>query len=83
MGGISTAVKNDLKPSAVKVMEGEEDDEFLITRLEHITPPINIVNVYGEIEGRCKNEEIKLRFERLKKELDSIRREKEALYLDR
>ena len=81
MGGISTAVQNDLKPSTVKVMEGEDDDEFLITRLEHIIPPINIVNVCGEIEGRCTNEEIKLRFERLKKELDKIRREKEACIL--
>ena len=78
MGGVSTAVKNDLKPHAVKVMEGEDDDEMVITRLEHTTPPINIVNVYGEIEGRCKNEEIKGRFDRFKKELDRIRREKEA-----
>ena len=59
MGGVSTAVKNDLKPSAVKVMEGKEDNELLITMLEHTTPPINIVNVYGEIESRAKNEEIK------------------------
>ena len=35
----------------------------------------------GEIEGRCKNEEINLRFERLKKELDRIRRDKEACIL--
>ena len=81
MGGVSTAVKNDLKAAAVKVMEGEEDDELLITRLEHTTPPINIVNVYGEIEGRCKNEEIQERFERLKYELDRIRRDKEGLIL--
>ena len=81
MGGVSTAVKNNLKPSAVKVMEGEEDDELLITRLEHTTPPINIVNVYGEIEGRVKNEEIKERFKRLKVELDRIRRDREGCIL--
>ena len=74
-------MKNDLKPSAVKVMEGKEDDELLITMLEHTTPPINIVNVYGEIESRAKNEEIKERCERLKAELDRIRRDKEGFIL--
>ena len=78
MGGISTAVSDDLKPFAVKVKEGEEEDEFLITRLEQVTPPINIVNIYGEIESRCKKEEILERFERIKKETDRIRRDKEG-----
>ena len=78
MGGISTAVSDDLKPFAVKVKEGEEEDEFLITRLEQVTPPINVVNIYGEIESRCKKEEILERFERIKKETDWIRRDKEG-----
>ena len=78
MGGVSTAVINDLKPFAVKVKEGDEDDKFLITRLEHVTPPINIVNIYGEIESRSKNEEVLARHERIKKEIDRIRIEKEG-----
>jgi hypothetical protein len=49
MGRISTLVCADLKPFAVKVKEGNYEDEFLVARLEHVTPPINIVNVYGEI----------------------------------
>ena len=81
MGGVSTSVTDDLKPYAVKVKECEEEDEFLITRLEHVTPPINIINVYGEIESRCKVDEIQARFDRLKKELDRIRINKEGCVL--
>ena len=81
MGGVSTAVTDDLKPYAVKVKEGEDEDEFLITRLEHVTPPINIVNVYGEIESRCKVDEVQSRFDRLKKELDRLRINKEGCVL--
>ena len=50
MGGVATAVQNHLKPHMVKVKEGEEEDEFLITRLSHINPPLNIVNIYGGIK---------------------------------
>ena len=45
MGGVATCVKNYLKPHTVKVMEGEDDDEFLIARLSHINPPLNVVNL--------------------------------------
>ena len=81
MGGVSTAVTDDLKPYAVKVKEGEDEDEFLITRLEHVTPTINIVNVYGEIESRFKVDEVQSRFYRLKKELDRIRMNNEGCVL--
>ena len=36
MGGVATAVANSLKQHWSKVCEGENDDEFLITRLDHV-----------------------------------------------
>ena len=52
MGGVCTAVKNTLKSHTVKVKEGEDKDEYIITRLDHIKPAINIINIYGGIEDR-------------------------------
>ena len=58
MGGVCTAVTNSLKPHTVKVKEGENKDEYIITRLGHINPAVNIVNIYGGIEDRMEDEEI-------------------------
>ena len=46
-GGICTAVANNLKPYVVKVKEGDDDDEYLITRLDHVRPALNIVMCTG------------------------------------
>ena len=45
MEGVATIVKNHLKSHTIKVKEGEGNDEYLITRLDHIDPPINITEV--------------------------------------
>ena len=52
MGGLVTSVKEDVKLSAVKVNDNSEGDEFLIVRLEHVEPPLNIINIYGQQEGK-------------------------------
>ena len=41
-GGVATVISNNLKPNTVRVAEGREDDEDIITRLDHVLPPINI-----------------------------------------
>ena len=48
MGGVATFVKNELKANTLKVKEGEDDEEYLITRLDHVTPPVNIINIYKD-----------------------------------
>jgi hypothetical protein len=73
MGGVATAVTNDMKQNTVKVKEGEDDDEYIIIRVEQYQFPINIVNYYGEQEGRTSKEEILKKWMRLKKDLDSIK----------
>ena len=52
MGGLVTSVKEELKQSAVKVNDNSEGDEYLVVRLEHVEPPLNIINIYSQQEGR-------------------------------
>ena len=72
MGGVATAVHNHIKSHAIKVKEGEEKDEFLITRLDNINPPLNIINVYGGIEERMDRQEVLENWGRIKSEIDKI-----------
>ena len=57
----------------VKVKEGLEEDEYLITRPSHINPPLNIVNIYGGIESRKNNQEILESWGRIMLKLDNNR----------
>ena len=62
MGGIATSIRKDESEFCLKVEEGEDNDEFMITRHGQFTKPINIINVYGEQEGRSKTFEIEERW---------------------
>ena len=81
MGGVATIVKNNLKAHTIKVKEGEDEDEFLITHLDHINPPINIINIYGGIEERMDNQDILETWGRLKIEIDNIKDRQESCVL--
>ena len=74
-------VANEYKSQALKVTEGEENDEFLITRLGHVVPAINILNVYGGIENRMTKQEVTENWVRIKKEISKISQREEALVL--
>ena len=65
MGGISTSIRKDESQFCLKVEEGEDQDEFIITRHGQFLRPINICNVYGEQEGRNSNIEIEERWARI------------------
>ena len=62
MGGIATSIRKDDSKFCLKVEEGENNDEFMITRQGQFMKPINIINVYGEQEGRSKTFEIEERW---------------------
>ena len=47
-GGVATAVSKEYSDSTVGVGVGEGEEEFIITRLEAFTPPLTIINYYGE-----------------------------------
>ena len=72
MGGVATSVAEDLQQRTIKVGEGVEDDEYLITRLDHCHPALNIVNVYGSQESRSGKDEIFESWRRLMKSVDEI-----------
>ena len=57
-GGIVTFVKNCLTADALKVYEGEGDDEIVITRHGQFSPAINVINVYGSQECRLGKDKI-------------------------
>ena len=81
MGGIATAIRNDEKQLCLKVEEGEENDDFIITRHGQFSKPINICNAYGEQEGR--NQTMKLKNTGLKSAIISklLKKEMKKLFL--
>ena len=81
MGEVSTSVKDHLKNHTVNVKEGADNDEWVITRLDHCSPPLCIVNVYGEQEGRTSRDDLLERWTRLRKDLNSIRERGEMCLL--
>ena len=77
-GGIATAVRDDEYEYALKVGEGENNDEFLITRHSQFQIPVNIINIYGESESRCKVSEVEERWHRIALELKKIENKREV-----
>ena len=68
-GGVSTVIANHLKHSALKVKEGEDDDEYIITGFDNTIPALNIVNVYGSQESKTNNDEIEKSWYRLMRDI--------------
>ena len=61
--------------------EGLENDEYLITRLDHVSPPVNIMNVYGGQETRMTNQEILDNWINMKAEIMEFKNRDEGLIL--
>ena len=61
--------------------EGENDDEYVITRHGQFKKPINIINVYGEQDGRNKNHELEERWLRICNHLKVIEDRNEEVIL--
>ena len=81
MGGIATLVSNKLKANTTKVGEGIDGDEYNIVRLDHVQPPVNIINYYGSQESRTANEDILQSWYRLQKHMRDIHVRGEACLL--
>ena len=73
-GGVATLVADYLRPDTVKVGEGTEGDEYVIVRLGHVIPAVNIVNIYEDIESRAGgNYNILEKWMRLRKAVKEIK----------
>ena len=82
-GGVATVISNYLRPHTVKVTEGQEGDEYIITRYDHVivVPALNLINIYGQQESRISTDEISASWLRLQKDLEEIDDRGEALLL--
>ena len=80
-GGVATVVANYLKPNTVKVAEGKEGDEYVITRFDNTVPAINLINIYGEQEGRSLVDGIEKRWLRLESDIEEIESRNEAVMI--
>ena len=80
-GGVSTIVSNHIKHNTMKVSEGKEGDEYIITRFYHTVPVINLVNIYGQQEGKTDNDEIEKSWHRLMNDVKEIEERKEAILI--
>ena len=78
---MQTVIANYLKPHTVKVTEGKEWDEYIITRLGNVVPAVNIINIYGHQESRMTKDEITESWFRLCKDLEEIETKGEALLI--
>ena len=77
-GGISTSYKTSLKPYVSKVAEDNNGDEFMITRVDHVIPALNIVHIYGQQESRVSRGKLIESWEKIKEELVLIKERNEA-----
>ena len=80
-GGIATMVANSIKRHATKVAENNEHEEYMIIRLEHVKPALNVIHVYGRIESRINSEKVLEGWTELLQELISIENRQEAALL--
>ena len=71
-GGVATSVIQDDSKNTLKVKDGPDNDEYVITRHSQFSVPINIVNVYGETENRAKNNEVEDRWYRIVTKLKKV-----------
>ena len=81
MGGVSISVKGCEYKDTVKIKEGLDNDEFLITRHSQFIIPINVISLYGEQESRCSTQEIEERWARIVAEIGKIESRNEYVVL--
>ena len=71
-GGVATSVSEEDSDHALKVKDGVDNDEYIITRHSQFEVPINIINVYGENECRATKNEVEDRWYRVVAELKRV-----------
>ena len=65
----------------LKVSEGKKNNEFIVTRHSQFKVPINIINIYGDIESRTPVDVIDNKWEEILKEISKIEAREELLIL--
>ena len=80
-GGIEILVRNNVQNRTVKVSEGNENIDELTVRTETKKRALNIISMYGKIEGRNSREKIKDQFTHLEELIQNIEKSGEDYIL--
>ena len=72
MGGVATCVASEDAINALKVGEGVDNEEYIVTRQSQFIVPVNIINWYGQQEGRSSKAEIEQTWSNINAELAKI-----------
>ena len=80
-GGIATMVANDIKMHATKIAESNDQDEYMVIRLEHVKPALNILHIYGRIESRTSCDKVLEGWKQILNELSLIEARQEAVLI--
>ena len=81
VGSAALCVNQADRSFTVKVGGDKSDLEMIITRHSQFATPVNIINIYGAVESRLSNEEIKNIWASLYSEVKKIEERGEALII--
>ena len=80
-GGIATMVSNSIKSNATKIAQNNQHDEYMVVRLDHIKPALNIFHIYGQVEKRAGPEKVLEGWTQILQELGRIEATQEAILI--
>ena len=80
-GGIATCVESKDAMHTLKVFEGEDNDEIMITRHSQFVVPINVVNMYVDQECRASKDAIVKKWEKVLNEITKIEAKAERIVI--
>ena len=69
MGGVATLVAEEDADKVLKVSEGKEGNEYIVTRHSQFVVPINVINIYGEVESRATNDSVESKWTEIMEEV--------------
>ena len=74
-------VANSIKKHATKIAESNDKDEYMVIRLEHVKPALNIVHIYERIESRTSLNQVLEGWKQILNELSLIEARQEAVLI--
>ena len=81
MGGVATLVLENEEDETMKVTEGKETNEYVITRHGQFQRPINIINIYGDVESRTTVDNIDTKWNEILDEITKIEAREENVLI--
>ena len=81
MGGVATLVDKKSSAQSIKISEGANGNEYIITRHSQFSKPVNIINIYGDTESRTAVETIDRKWDEIMKEVCKIEMRDESVMI--